>query len=87
MDKNEAIRRLRSSYSEITDLSPLLQNLRWRTLRWETDQAGRVRDTRLSLAEHRSDIRPCRIAPKLSEDLDGWMSAPLVNFRRTKIIT
>ena len=78
-DKTEAIRCLRRSYSVITGPITFLQNLSWSTLRGPNVQVERVRDTLLSLMEHRSDIHSGRISPKLPDDSEEWMGTPLMN--------
>ena len=47
----------------------------------------RARDAILSIMELRPDVHTGRIALKLSDNLEEWASAPLINFEgRNKII-
>ena len=80
MGKNEAARRLRNSYSVITDISSFLQNLRLPKLRGGgTVYLARVRDALLILMEHRPDVHTGRISLKLSDNLAERAITPLMN--------
>ena len=57
MGTNDAIARLRNSYSVISDISTFLQNLKWSVLTDQEVQAGRAHATLLRLMEHRPDAQ------------------------------